>query len=89
MVAGAYPGCSGESGKEDDGALEREARRRTVSREELSYCVVVGAPAAAGGQGFVERVRRSCSEHRLERQAFFGLIAEQRGPILIDRRLVQ
>ena len=39
-------------------------------------------------QGFVERVRRSYTDHRFEGQAFFGSIAEQGGPMLMDRRLV-
>jgi hypothetical protein len=39
-------------------------------------------------QGFVERVRRSYNEHRLEGQAFFSLIVEQGGPILIVKGCV-
>ncbi len=40
-------------------------------------------------QGFVDRVRRSYSDHRFEGHTFFGSIADQGGPILMDRRLVQ
>jgi ribosomal protein S18 acetylase RimI-like enzyme len=35
--------------------------------------------------GFVERVRRSYRDHRFEGQDYFGSIAEQGGPILMDR----
>ena len=40
-------------------------------------------------QGFVDRVRRSYGDHRFEGHAFFRSIADQGGPILMDRRLVQ
>jgi GNAT superfamily N-acetyltransferase len=40
-------------------------------------------------QGFVERVRRSYSDHRFEGQAFFDSIAEEGGPILMDRHFLQ
>jgi ribosomal protein S18 acetylase RimI-like enzyme len=39
-------------------------------------------------QGFTERVHRSYTDHRFEGRAFFRSIAEQGGPILMDRRLV-
>ena len=39
-------------------------------------------------QGFAERVQRSYKDHRFEGQAFFNSIAEQDGPMLMDRRLV-
>jgi ribosomal protein S18 acetylase RimI-like enzyme len=39
-------------------------------------------------QGFVDRVRRSYGDHRFEGRAFFRSIADQGGPILMDRRLV-
>ncbi|MBP2647986.1 MAG: hypothetical protein H6Q77_1610 [Gemmatimonadetes bacterium] len=39
-------------------------------------------------QGFVERVRRSYGDHRFGGQAWFGSIAEEGGPILMDRRLL-
>jgi len=39
-------------------------------------------------QGFVERVRRSYKDHLFKGQAFFGSIAEQGGPMLMDRRVV-
>jgi GNAT superfamily N-acetyltransferase len=38
-------------------------------------------------EGFVERVRGSYREHRFEGRAFFQSIAEQGGPILMDKRL--
>jgi len=38
--------------------------------------------------GFTERVRRSYKDHRFEGQAVFISIAEQDGPILMDRRLL-
>lgn len=38
-------------------------------------------------QGFAERVFRSYSDHRFEGRASFQSIAEQGGPILMDRRL--
>lgn len=39
-------------------------------------------------QGFVERVHRSYTDHRFEGQASFRSIADQGGPMLMDRRLV-
>jgi ribosomal protein S18 acetylase RimI-like enzyme len=38
-------------------------------------------------QGFAERVHRSYKDHRFEGQAVFGSIAEQGGPILMDKDL--
>ena len=38
-------------------------------------------------QGFVERVRRSYNDHLFEGQALFRSIADQGGPMLMDRRL--
>jgi GNAT superfamily N-acetyltransferase len=38
--------------------------------------------------GFAERVWRSYEEHRFEGQAFFNSIADQHGPMLMDKRLV-
>jgi ribosomal protein S18 acetylase RimI-like enzyme len=38
--------------------------------------------------GFAERLHRSYSDHRFEGQAFFGSIADQGGPILMDRVLI-
>jgi len=38
-------------------------------------------------QGFVERVRRSYGDHRFGGRAVFASIAEQGGPILMDRQL--
>jgi len=38
-------------------------------------------------QGFVERVTRSYRDHRFTGQAFFGSIADQGGPILMDKPL--
>ena len=37
--------------------------------------------------GFVERVRRSYGDHRFNGQAIFASIAEQGGPILMEKRL--
>ena len=39
------------------------------------------------GQGFVERVRRSYGDHRFDGRAVFASIADQGGPILMDRQL--
>jgi ribosomal protein S18 acetylase RimI-like enzyme len=39
-------------------------------------------------QGFGERVHRSYKDHRFEGQAVFGSIADQGGPILMDKHLV-
>ena len=39
-------------------------------------------------QGFVERVRRSYGDHRFEGQAWFGSIAGEGGPILMDKALL-
>ncbi len=39
-------------------------------------------------QGFAERVHRSYGVHRFNGQAVFGSIADQGGPILMDRHLV-
>jgi ribosomal protein S18 acetylase RimI-like enzyme len=38
-------------------------------------------------RGFVERVRRSYGDHRLDGQVVFASIAEHGGPILMDKRL--
>ena len=38
-------------------------------------------------QGFIERVRRSYNDHLFEDQAFFRSIADQGGPMLMDRRI--
>ena len=38
-------------------------------------------------QGFVERVRRSYGTHYFEGRAVFASIAEQGGPVLMDREL--
>ena len=38
-------------------------------------------------QGFVERVQRSYRHHRFTGQAFFETIADQGGPILMDKQL--
>jgi ribosomal protein S18 acetylase RimI-like enzyme len=37
-------------------------------------------------QGFVERVTRSYRDHRFGGRQFFGSIADQGGPILMDKR---
>lgn len=37
--------------------------------------------------GFAERVRRSYQDHRFGGRAFFGAIADQGGPILMDKQL--
>jgi ribosomal protein S18 acetylase RimI-like enzyme len=39
-------------------------------------------------QGFVERVQRSYATHRFEGRQVFASIAEQGGPILMDKSLV-
>ena len=39
-------------------------------------------------RGFVERVRRSYGDHRFEGQAWFGSIAGEGGPILMDKALL-
>jgi ribosomal protein S18 acetylase RimI-like enzyme len=38
-------------------------------------------------QGFADRVQRSYGDHRFDGRAFFESIADQGGPILMDRRL--
>lgn len=38
-------------------------------------------------QGFVERVRRSYQDHRFEGRTFFEAIADQGGPILMEKQL--
>ncbi|MBT3534277.1 MAG: GNAT family N-acetyltransferase, partial [Rhodospirillaceae bacterium] len=38
-------------------------------------------------QGFVDRVRRSYGDYRFDGQATFASIADQGGPILMDKRL--
>ena len=38
-------------------------------------------------QGFIERVRRSYSDHHFEGRAFFTSIADQEGPMLMERHL--
>jgi ribosomal protein S18 acetylase RimI-like enzyme len=38
-------------------------------------------------QGFIERVRRSYRDHRFDGRAVFASIADQGGPILMDRAL--
>jgi hypothetical protein len=40
-------------------------------------------------QGFVECVRRSYQEHRFNGRAFFEAIADQGGPILMERLLAR
>jgi GNAT superfamily N-acetyltransferase len=40
-------------------------------------------------QGFVERSRRSYGEHRFHGQAVFASIAEQGGPVLMEKKLTQ
>ncbi|MCZ6777515.1 MAG: GNAT family N-acetyltransferase, partial [Acidobacteria bacterium] len=37
--------------------------------------------------GFVEQVKRSYGQHRFQGQAFFESIADQGGPILMDKKL--
>ena len=39
-------------------------------------------------QGFVERVRRSYQDHRFDGRKFFETIADQGGPILMEKQLV-
>lgn len=40
-------------------------------------------------QGFIERVRRSYSDHQFEGRACFTSIADQEGPMLMEKHLGQ
>jgi ribosomal protein S18 acetylase RimI-like enzyme len=40
-------------------------------------------------QGFVDRVHRSYQDHRLNGRAFFSSVAEEGGPILMDKLLLK
>ncbi len=87
FLLGVAAGCAGQ------GIAQRLVSTCVANGAARNYSVAVTEATNKTSQyifrkqGFVERVTRSYQDHRFTGQTFFGAIADQGGPILMDKQL--